>query len=321
MFAGQGAQYFKMGEALYREHGAFRASMDRLDQAAAPYVDRSIVETLYGPEARISDPFDQLTLSHPALFMVQVSMAEALRADGMPEPDLLLGLSLGEFVAAAVGGAAPAATMLVELIKQARLFENLADPGAMLMVLDDVAKFETDPIYGGRAELAGVNFDRCFILSGTDAEIRALSRDLDARDVANQILPIGHAFHSSAIDPMEPAYREATANRDWQPSRIPVVGCSLQEEGTLPDWWRVVRAPIRFDQAFRRIDQAHPAARYVDLGPAGSMKTNCQYCTADPSIRERSFAIMTPYANDLQNLDKLRAALGSPAARVQGAVR
>lgn len=305
MFAGQGAQYHRMGEAFYRRHPAFRATMDRLDRVVVEALGLSVVAALYGSDRRIADQFDQLHLSQPALFMVQLAMAEVLRADGLPEPDLLLGLSLGEFISAAVAGSAPAETILRELIKQAQLFREQAAPGAMLMVLDHVSTFETDPIYRGRAELAGINFDQCFILAGLAADMAAVSRELDARGVPNQILPIAHAFHSAFIDPVEGAFRALAARRDWAEPGIPTVGCSGQAVGRLPDWWRVVREPIRFDRAFRMIDEPYPDAVYIDLGPAGNMKTNCLYCAVN-GIADRSFSIMTPYADDMVNLDKLR---------------
>lgn len=308
MFAGQGAQYFRMGEALYRRLPAFRDTMDRLDRAVTGALGESVVAALYGSGRRASDPFDQLHLSQPALFMVQVAMAQALRADGLPEPDLLLGVSLGEFVSAAVAGSAPAETILGELIKQAALFREQAAAGAMLMVLDHVSSFETDPLYRGRAELAGINFDQCFILAGAVADMTEISRDLDARGVPNQILPIAHAFHSAFIDPVEADFRDLAACRDWAEPDILTVGCSGQAMGRLPDWWRVVREPIRFDRAFRTIDESHPNAVYIDLGPAGNMKTNCLYSSSN-GIADRSFAIMTPYADDMANLDKLRRAM------------
>ena len=55
-----------------------------------------------------TEDFDNLLHTHPALFMVQYSLAQTLLRRGM-KPDVVLGYSLGEWVALAVSGALPPA--------------------------------------------------------------------------------------------------------------------------------------------------------------------------------------------------------------------
>lgn len=57
---------------------------------------------LYG-EGRSGTPFWRKLESHPAIFMVEYALVRSLMAGGL-EPDLLLGVSLGELTAAAVAG-------------------------------------------------------------------------------------------------------------------------------------------------------------------------------------------------------------------------
>src|SRR5438034_10484919 len=100
MFPGQGAQYYQMGKTLYNKNNTFRFWMDKLDAIAANYVGQSIVEMLYDDKHSKSQPFDQTLYTHPALFMVQYSLAQTLLAENFTPPDFLFGASLGEFVAA-----------------------------------------------------------------------------------------------------------------------------------------------------------------------------------------------------------------------------
>lgn len=308
MFAGQGAQYFRMGEALYVHNRVFRDVMDKLDRVVTARTGVSIVAVLYGDAQKIGTPFDNLSQTHPALFIVQFALAQTLLEQGAAPPDVLFGSSLGEFVAAAVAGVAPAEEMVLDLLKQAWVFDNLADAGAMMMVLDDVDRFYDDPVLSTQSELAGVSFSRCFVIAGTTQALDRISVHLRAQNVSYQQLPVGYAFHSSGIDPMEGAYRAALGTRDWQNGTIPVIGASdgtgdpIKFEGR--DWWQVVRGPIHFLQSLRAFDAKHPGAVYIDLGPAGNMKTACHYCLSDRGA-ERSYAIMTPFGNELENLARL----------------
>ena len=314
MFAGQGAQYFQMGRGLYDAHPVFRASMLRMEDVLKPYLDHPITDVLYDDFAHVGDTFDQLTDTHPALFMVQVALAETLIAEGLPKPDLLLGVSLGEYVAAAVSGAISPEEVLPALLRQAWTIQSNADPGAMLMVLDDLAQFEADPIYRcGSSELAGVVFDRCFVITGPTNGIDDIADDLRARDISHHRLPVRYAFHGSGIEAIETSFRAALRAFSWGAAQIPVIGAS---DGTgRPfdpvgrDWWKVVRGPIRLHETLLALNAQYPKATYIDCGPAGNLRTACLYGLGD-DLRARSFAVMTPFGADTQNLSALKNHLG-----------
>ena len=310
MFAGQGSQYFQMGRSLYENHAVFRETMTRLDHSLEPLLEESLRSVIYGQDAKVSDPFNKLTDTHPALLMVQISLVETLRAEGLPAPDLLVGVSLGEYIATSVAGAISPEQMLAELLRQAWTIESLADPGAMLMVLDDVESFEREAIFAGKAEMAGINFDGCFVVAGKTGDIEQVMLDLKARGIAHQLLPVQFAFHSAHIDGMRTHLCSPSRNIVQQKCNTPVIGASdgtgYPFEAKRRDWWNVMRGPIRLDQTLRAIHQHHPRATYIDCGPAGNLRTACVHCLG-PAVRERSFAIMTPHGTDLRNLESLKS--------------
>ena len=303
MFPGQGAQYFRMGQALYERNGPFRHWMDRLDGVAADYVGQSIVHILYDADRSGSQPFDHILHTHPALFMVQYAMARELLADGFPAPDYLLGASLGEFVAAAVAGAADVETMLFDVIKQARLFEAQCGGGAMLAVINDPDTFHTDPVFSGRCELAAVNFDQCFVVAGWRAHILEVAAHLARHDVAHQLLPVPVAFHSSLVDPVEDTFIRSFSGRVGHAPHIPVISCAAASDrsggagdrtGIAAEWWRIIRQPIAFRQTLGGFARAHPRAVYLDVGPAGNMATFARYNLPKPG-HDRIMSILTPF--------------------------
>src|SRR5436190_1548109 len=103
MFSGQGSQCFHMGRDLFRKNDTFREWMVRLDEIAQRSSGRSVLDTLYSDGKGKGDPFDRTVLTHPAIFMTEYSLAQSLIHAGV-HPDMVLGVSLGSFAAAAVAG-------------------------------------------------------------------------------------------------------------------------------------------------------------------------------------------------------------------------
>lgn len=65
MFSGQGSQYYHMGKELFKENTVFRQSMLEMDAIAARRIGTSIVEEIYHPGKRVSDPFDSILFPTP----------------------------------------------------------------------------------------------------------------------------------------------------------------------------------------------------------------------------------------------------------------
>lgn len=316
MFPGQGVQYFQMGRALYDGNATFRSWMDRLDAVASDYVGQSVVDVMHDSTRTKGEAFDQILYTHPALFMVQYAMAHTLRAEGFAAPDYLLGASLGELIAAAVAEVATPETMLFDLIKQARLFEAHCD-GAMLLVLDEVATFHTNPVFAEDCELAGVNFDRCFVVSGSGATINRVAMQLKQQDVVHQRLPVPVAFHASHVDHLRDLFLRTFAGMAPAPARIPVISCAPTPEGeprtdrfSAAYWWHVIRQPIAFQQTVAAFDRDHPHAVYVDLGPSGNMATFAKY-NFPATTHDRIVPVMTPFGRDLEAVETARGKLAA----------
>ncbi|MCK4841721.1 MAG: acyltransferase domain-containing protein [Methylococcales bacterium] len=323
MFSGQGSQYYQMGKGLYNNNDTFRFWMDRLDQLAVNYVGHSIVEMLYDKNQSKSESFDQILYTHPALFMVQYSLAKTLLAENLPSPDYLFGASLGEFVAAAFADVADVEKMLFDIIKQARLFDMHCGGGAMLVVIDDIDSFKTNPLFSDGCELAGVNFDRSFVVSGLQNKILQLAEQLKKQDITHQILPVSVAFHSSHIDVVKDIFMKTFANNIYHPAKIPIISCLQSadvEQGrgvavmeghggfSSTHWWTVIRQPIAFKQTLVKFQHNHPQAVYLDVSPSGNMATFTKYNLPE-SMHNRIMSIMTPFGNEQESIDAVKERL------------
>ena len=155
MFSGQGSQYFQMGRELFKTNDIFHDWMIRLDTIAKGLTGDSVIGTLYSDASRKGDSFDRTLLTHPAIFMVEYALAQALIHAGVL-PDMVLGASMGSFAAATVAGFIEVEDALASVVHQAIAIEE-CERGGMIAVLADPALFAED-FLSHRSELAAVNF-------------------------------------------------------------------------------------------------------------------------------------------------------------------
>jgi len=299
MFSGQGSQYFQMGKALYDGNETFRQWMLQLDEIAKTASGRSIVEVLYADSQSKSDPFDRTLLTHPAIFMVEFALAQALIKAGV-RPDIVLGVSMGSFAAAAVAGFIEVEDALTAVIRQAISLEECSEPGGMTAILNEPALFAEEFI-SGRAELAGVNFSTHFVVSSRKMDLGEIEAVLRQRNIAYQRLPVSFPFHSQWIDKAKAPFASFMQNVRCKPGRLPLLCCdqaALLSNLSGGFFWDVVRHPIHFRETIAKLGQG--TRRYIDVGPAGTLATFFKYGIPGPT-HSTVHAILTPYSADQKN--------------------
>lgn len=304
MFSGQGSQYYQMGADLYANDPAFREAMERCSAHVAPAIGLSLTELIFRPRADRFEPFDRLLHTHPALFSIQFSIARSLLSLGL-RPDIVLGYSLGEWVAQAVADVMPAETVLDLLVRQARQVEAELPPGAMLAILDssDLVDRHPDRFHG--TSIAATNFDRHFVISGPTASIERAERELKQHNVSVQRLPVAYAFHSAAMDGLRADCMASVQSVRCAPPSVRLWSSRgdevtrLQPAETL---WRAVREPAAFHKVVSAME-AGLAPTYIDCGPSGSLANFAKY-NLPRDAHHRCLSIVTPFG---RNLEKLRA--------------
>jgi bacillaene synthase trans-acting acyltransferase len=308
MFSGQGSQYFQMGRELFERNDTFRDWMVRLDDVPRQLSGRSVIEVLYSSLHSKGDPFVRTLLTHPAIFMVEYSLAETLIGAGV-NPDMVLGVSMGSFAAAAVAGFIGVEDALASVVQQAISFEEFCEPGGMIAVLADPALF-AEEFYGGRCELAAVNFSSHFIVSARCAELMEIEAALDERKVDYQRLPVCFPFHSQWIDKAKDPFESFMRSVPHAQGRLPLACCDHAAIlSALSDsyFWNVARRPIRFGETIARLEGQGPH-RYIDIGPAGTLATFLKYAMP-ANTNSKVYAILTPYGFDQKNLTALLASM------------
>ncbi|ALG14847.1 malonyl CoA-ACP transacylase [Kibdelosporangium phytohabitans] len=307
MFAGQGAQFYGMGRDLRGTSPVFDRSLRELDTMFADAGLPGVLGEMHRADRVVSDPFDRFAYTHPAILMVELALLDMLRAEDVL-PDHVLGSSLGEYAAAATAGVLDREHLTRAITAQVKLTEDLCPRGAMLAVLGDVSGF--DPRADGWAglELAAINYDRHFVVSGPPDAVATAQGRLRREGTACQRLPVHYAFHSTQVDVAAEPYQRMIATIPLAKPTVELVSCAtaaVTAEVTPEHMWRTIRGPIRFADAIKMLEAHHDGLRYVDLGPSPTMARFAERNFRTGSGAE-AIAIIDPFAPADRGLNALR---------------
>ncbi|MDQ1354664.1 MAG: trans-AT polyketide synthase, acyltransferase and oxidoreductase domain, partial [Acidobacteriota bacterium] len=310
MFPGQGSQYYHMGKELYQRDPVFKKSLEQLDNIAGRLTGRSILERMYDEEKKPGDNFDCLSITHPAIFMVEYALAQSILHMGV-EPAYVIGTSLGELTAAAVSRVMTAEEALEMIVRQAEMIESFCRQhqggGGMMTILHDSALYHEQPLLRENTELAAVNYPGHFVISAKKEILKEIEYLLKKKNIAFHLLPVSFAFHSRWVDAAGYAYCDYLKKKHFQKPRLPLISCvsgRVMEEIPTDYFWQVVRQPVLFPKALENL-QTKEDYIYLDLGPSATL-ANFAKNNLKETTKAICFSIMTPYESDLKKIDQFK---------------
>ena len=279
LFPGQGSQYPGMAQALYESEADYRFWFDRCAVALLPHIQQDLRTVLYGAAAE--DPaavaaLRQTALAQPALFAVMYSLARSLEARGI-EAVAMLGHSLGEYVAACLAGVFELDDALALVAARGRLMQALPG-GAMLAVqVDETQVRELLRNNGEAISLAAINGPGQCVLAGSTEVIDALQTHLKEINVAAVRLDTSHAFHSSSMDAVLPAFvaqfDRITLNPPQRRFISNVTGAWISDADAVdPAYWaRHLRQAVRFGDGLDTL-QREGIDLLLEVGPGNALQ-------------------------------------------------
>jgi len=198
IFPGQGAQYPGMGKDIYERFEEARALMEKADEV----LGFSLTDTVFnGSEEELS----RREITQPATLMTSIAMAEVLKAKGIA-PDVVAGLSLGEYSALVASGAIDYSDA-VELVRKRGIYmeEAVSDgAGAMAAILgleNELLSEIVESLKGeGVIEIANYNCPGQLVISG-EAHVVEKAAELSKEKGAKRavMLQVSGPFHTSML--------------------------------------------------------------------------------------------------------------------------
>lgn len=189
------------------------------------------------PVARLAleGPENELTrteVAQPALFAVSLALTEAAASLGL-RPDFVGGHSLGEYTAAVAAGSLTLDDGMDLVCRRGRLMAEVqsVSPGTMAAIIGlNRAAVENVCDAAGAVEVANINSPQQIVVSG---EVAAVERaiELAAEAGARQAtrLPVGAAFHSRMMEPVQRELAEAMQGLAFAEPTVPMVSNATGE--------------------------------------------------------------------------------------------
>ncbi len=303
MYSGQGAQYFQMGRALFDGDPAYRDALRRAERVCGPIDGRTVSEILFSRPLADSEHFDRLAETHPVLLAVAWALTETLAARGI-RPDMVLGYSLGETIAAVVSGALSLDQAFWAVRAQAALYERSAPPGRLVAVLNRPELLDDAPEWRGRAHLAAVNAPGHVVVAVAQAELPSFLGWLEARNRVYVVLPVRFGFHSPLVEPVRQGFLDIAGQLGFGRPKLPMISCALAapvEQLDAAHFWTVNRGMVRFADAIRGL-AADPGSVLIDVGPSGTL---AGFIRLAGGARAKSLPVINQFGRDRQTLERV----------------
>lgn len=312
LFTGQGAQYAGMAASLDRTQPVFRAALDRCAAVLDTRLGHPLREVLF-PAPREESPINETAYTQPALFSIEYALTELWNHWGIT-PDVVMGHSVGEYVAACVAGVLSLEDALTLIAERGRLMQSLPAGGAMAAISATEAEVgKALAEYPGSISIAGLNGPAQTVISGSAEAVQAVSSAFAARGIRCDKLPVSHAFHSPLVDPILAKFEDAAASVQFAAPRIRLISnltgaLADAREVVRPAYWRQhVRQPVRFEDGIRTLAGLDPQV-IMEIGPQPVLLAFARETLGDGAA---NIALVPTLRRSRQDADQLAEALGS----------
>ena len=268
LFAGQGAQYLGMGRELYDQYELVRSTFDEASQVLG-YDVRALID-------QDEEKLNQTRYTQPAILTTSVAIYRLLADKGI-EPDMVAGLSLGEYSALVAAGALDFKTAVALVAKRGSFMEEAAPAGSgkMVAVLNaEVSLIEAvcqEASAIGVVSPANYNTPSQIVIGGEVAAVDKAVELLKDAGVKRLIpLNVSGPFHTALFKPASERLAEVLETVEFSDFVLPLVGNTeatvMEKERVSELLTRQVMEPVRFYDSIAKMQEAG-VTEFIEIGP------------------------------------------------------
>ena len=268
LFAGQGAQYLGMGRELYDQYELVRSTFDEASQVLG-YDVRALID-------QDEEKLNQTRYTQPAILTTSVAIYRLLADKGI-EPDMVAGLSLGEYSALVAAGALDFKTAVALVAKRGSFMEEAAPAGSgkMVAVLNaEVSLIEAvcqEASAIGVVSPANYNTPSQIVIGGEVAAVDKAVGLLKDAGVKRLIpLNVSGPFHTALLKPASERLAEVLETVEFSDFVRPLVGNTeatvMEKERVKELLTRQVMEPVRFYDSIAKMQEAG-VTEFIEIGP------------------------------------------------------
>lgn len=268
LFAGQGAQKLGMASDLYDSYSVVKETFDTASRILS-YDLRSLID-------KDEKKLNQTRYTQPAILTTSVAIYRLLSEKGY-HPDMVAGLSLGEYSALVAAGSLDFETAVSLVAKRGEFMETAtpAGTGKMVAVLNtDATLIESiceQVADKGYVRPANYNTPNQIVIGGDIAAVDAAVEQLKAAGVKRLIpLNVSGPFHTALLKPASEQLAKELEKIDFNDFQVPLVGnteANVMEKGQIKSLLaRQVMEPVRFYESIetmKKLGMTH----VIEIGP------------------------------------------------------
>ncbi len=266
MFPGQGKQYVKMAYGLYEKNQVMKEIVDQCFSIYSRY-DQGQTKNVW-LQGTVED-IKKTSISQPLIFMIEYSIAKLLMHHGV-NPDIVMGYSLGEYVAACIAGVFSLEDALYMVHVRGKLMEQ-TKKGVMLSVPLDKAKTEVILEECKDISIAVDNGDSCIVAGSLDA-VETCEEILRNNKIVSMRIGVDYACHSHLMEPILFEYEEKLKQVTFQVNTIPMLSCVTgsyvkENEITKVGYWSThITKCVNFYKAVKTLSASGEKHILVEVG-------------------------------------------------------
>ena len=268
LFAGQGAQKLGMARDLYDQYLIVKETYDQASRVLG-YDLRDLID-------QDEEKLNQTRFTQPAILTTSVAIYRLLVEKGL-QPDMVAGLSLGEYSALVAAGSLDFEDAVALIAKRGQFMETAAPAGTGKMVAvmnTDVALIEEaceKASDKGYVKPANYNTPAQIVIGGDVAAVDA-AVDYLKEAGAKRLIPLNVSgpFHTALLQPASEKLALELETVDFQEFQIPLVGNTeakvMEKEQIKSLLARQVMEPVRFYESIDTMKELG-LTKVIEIGP------------------------------------------------------